>query len=126
MRRFSSATVLLLGGLYEVGADGFIGGGFAGDILGPAFYVMLPLLFFWLFIPVYSSMVLPPAWVIETLPRPAIQDIIRPQRRWLRVFAPVPGRPAWRDALRPLLWLIPFVGYLIVFLLVAAVIAEIV
>lgn len=34
-RRFSSWTVLLLGGLYEVGGDGLVGGVLSGDLLNP-------------------------------------------------------------------------------------------
>lgn len=53
----------------------------------------------WLFIPVYSSMLLPSAWLIEVAPRPES-----------------PTSPAWRDALLPLLWLIPFLVYVQVLL----------
>lgn len=133
-RRFSSPAVLLLGGLYEVGADGFVGGGFGGAILSPAFFLMVPLLYFWLFIPVYSSMVLPPAWVIERVPPPLpgrgeLQTPVSAHRlkRWydayLRRLAPRPSGPAWKDAFRPLLWLIPFAIYLLAFLVIAGVIS---
>ena len=107
-RRFTCSTVLLLGAVYECGADGLVGGGLNGMLLDPTFFPMLFLIFFWAFIPVYSSMVLPPAWLIATTP-PA---------------AP-PLRPAWRDALRPLVWLAPFVLYLGVFFVIAAVLSGI-
>ncbi|MBN1202974.1 MAG: hypothetical protein JXJ20_14080 [Anaerolineae bacterium] len=100
-RRFSPAVVLLLGGLYEVGADGIVGG--VGNFANPAYPLLLFLVAFWEFIPVYSSMVLPPAWVVDTIPPPGL-----------------PLTPAWRDALRPLLWLIPFAVYLLIVLLVLA------
>jgi hypothetical protein len=104
-RRFSAPTVLLLGGLYEVGADGMIGGlvdtlGGSGMLFTPAFWIMLAALIYWEFILVYSSMVLPPAWVIATAPPP-----------------PPPTSPAWKDALRPLRWLFPFGLYVLAILL---------
>ena len=125
VRRFSPVIVLLLGGLYEIGADGFVGGAFGGSIFTPAFYLLIPAVFLWLFIPVYSSMVLPPAWVIATTPPPAGPDPL-PSNRWLRLLAPKSSGPAWRDAVRPLLWILPFVLYLAVFLLLAAIVSEIV
>ena len=105
-RRFSSATVLLLGAVYETGADGIVAqviGIPFGDtqLFNPAYWIFLAGLVFWQFILVYSSMVLPPAWVLDQAPRPD----------------PMP-EPAWKDALRPLLWLIPFTAYLFVLLLI--------
>lgn len=107
-RRFPPAVVLLLGALYEMGADGVVGGqimpllmGEQIDLLGA--WLFLVLLMFWQFIPVYSSMVLPPAWLIETTPA-----------------APAPPSPAWLDALRPLLWLIPYSIYLAGLLVIIA------
>ncbi len=106
-RRFSAATVLLLGALYEVGADGVVGGAFEGTIFTPVSWFLLLTIVYWEFILVYSSMVLPPAWVIETVPPP-----------------PPPEGPAWRDAVRPLYWLLPFVGYLAVVFVVGGVLSE--
>jgi len=123
-RRFSAVIVLMLGGLYEIGADGFIGGTFEGSVFTPAFYLLMPTVFLWLFIPVYSSMVLPPAWVIDTAPRP-VEPAPLPASRWRRLLAPKPSGPAWRDAARPLLWIPPFALYLVVFLLIASVLSEI-
>ncbi|MGD2162438.1 MAG: hypothetical protein PVG02_08365 [Anaerolineales bacterium] len=100
-RRFTSATVLLLGALYELGGDGFIGQ-IIGIPLGTSqlldleFWIMLVLLVFWQFILVYSSMLLPPSWLIELEPNPG-----------------PPVGSTWRDALRPMLWLIPFTAYLL-------------
>jgi hypothetical protein len=111
VRRFSTPTVLLLGAVYELGADGMvseiIGIPFgSSQLLSPAYWVLMAGLIFWQFILVYSSMLLPPAWLLDRAPRPA----------------PMPG-PAWRDALRPLVWLIPFTAYLFVILLIIGAIA---
>lgn len=104
-RRFPTATVLLLGAIYELGADGVVGpvaGLIFGDtqLLDPTYWLLLGLFAFWQFIPVYSSMLLPPTWLIDSLPP-----------------SPAPGGAVWRDALRPLLWLMPFTGYVLVFVL---------
>jgi hypothetical protein len=110
-RRFSTPTVLLLGAVYELGADGMVSeiiGILFGtsQLLSPAYWIMMAGLIYWQFILVYSSMVLPPSWVLDRAPRPG----------------PSPG-PAWRDALRPLLWLIPFTAYLFVVLLIVGAMA---
>jgi len=153
VRRFSPWIVLLLGGVYEIGADGLIGGGFSGGLFSPAYWLVLPTLYWWLFIPVYSSMVLPPAWVIaqsdpalppekpldETLSAtgaassaPAKQFRERKnrlRRAWAafqRRIAPRPDGPAWRDALRPLLWVLPYLVYLLIFLIAAGALSEVV
>jgi len=107
-QRFSPAVVLLLGAVYELGADGVAGplvGMLFGDfqLLTLEYWLFLGLFGFWAFIPVYSSMVLAPAWLIETAP-----------------LAPQPALPAWRDALKPLLWLIPFLVYLLILILFLA------
>jgi hypothetical protein len=103
-RRFSAPTVLLLGAVYELGADGIVAQliGFPfGDsqLLDPVYWIMLLALIFWQFILVYSSMVLPPAWLVAFAERPEVQV-----------------EAAWRDALRPTLWLIPFALYLLLFI----------
>jgi len=99
-RRFSTAAVLLLGGLYELGADGFLGGMiFGGGLLNWGAWILLALAY-WEFIPVYASMVLPPALLVNT----------RPEKE-------KPASPAWRDALSPWLWLIPYSVYLLLALL---------
>lgn len=100
-RRFSPWTVLWLGGLYEVGGDGLVGGILSGDLFNPLTPLLIIGVMWWVFIPVYSSMVLPPAWLIEMTPP------IDP-----------PPSPAWQDALRPLLWLIPFLIYVQVLLMI--------
>lgn len=108
-QRFAFPVVLLLGGIYELGADGLVGGGLAGTIFHPAAPLYLALFAYPAFIWVYSSMVLPPAWIIATMPAP---------------HDPPPA-PRWRDALRPMVWLIPFVIYLLVFLVIAGVLSEV-
>ena len=95
-QRFRPTTVLFLAGLYETGADGILAGAVLPIALGwpfnPAYFLLLPVMFFG-FIPCYSSFLLAPAWVLEA-GRPPDE-------------APAPPRPpAWRDALKPLLWLL--------------------
>jgi hypothetical protein len=100
-RRFSNAAVLLLGGVYELGADGIVGGMiFGGGILNPGAWVLLALAY-WEFIPVYSSMVLPAALIVSERQRPQ-----------------TPAYPAWADAISPLLWLIPYTLYLAILLVI--------
>ena len=103
---FSTAGVLLLGAIYELGADGIVGGQIMPMIMGEQTNLITSLFFmlilaFWQFIPVYSSMVLPPTWILESAQQEAIQ-----------------AKPRWRQGLLPLLWLIPFSLYLIVLLLI--------
>ena len=63
----------------------------SGAVADPTYWIQLPLVAFWMFVPVYSSMVPAPALLVATSPAP-----------------PVPSTPAWRDALRPLWWFLPF------------------
>jgi len=103
-RNFSPTTVLLIGALYEVGADGLVGGQIIPLISGkPVDFVgswaLLAAMAFWQFIAVYSSMVLPPAWVLE--------GTYRPEKDGRR-------RVAWLDALTPLEWLAPYTVYVII------------
>jgi hypothetical protein len=106
-RHFPLAVVLLLGAVYETGADGFIGGMiFGGGLFSPGAWVLLALAF-WEFIPVYASMVMPPALVVDQNTR-----------------EPAPAYPAWRDALSPLLWLIPFAIYLAIVLVSIALLSK--
>ncbi len=105
--RFRPETVLLLGALYEVGGDGIVGGQALPLIFGEPVnllesWVLLPLIAFWHFIPVYSSIVLPPTWLMRDMP---------PTER--------PSRPLW-DALSPLLWIFPFTVYLVLLMLLLA------
>ncbi|MBI9042852.1 MAG: hypothetical protein JEZ06_00110 [Anaerolineaceae bacterium] len=104
-RRFSAPIVLLLGGLYEMGADGIIApffGLFSGDsqILTLEYWLMMGTMMFWAFIPVYSSMLLAPSWLIAQKPSSILNS-----------------SSAWRDAVKPLFFLIPFSIYLLLFML---------
>ena len=103
--RFPFAAVLLLGAVYEMGADGIVGGVIMPAIMGTPvnlieFTVLALLTAFWQFIPVYSSIVLPPAWVLESSLPPAES-----------------GKKHWRRAFLPLLLLIPFSLYLLLLML---------
>lgn len=104
--RFPAATVLFLGAIYELGADGIVGPlleVFSGNFyLFSAEYWLQMMFFFWAFILVYSSMLLPSSWLIEIMPAPE----------------PRPSSPAWRAALKPMLWLIPFAFYVLAFVLI--------
>ncbi len=107
--RYAAAAVLLLGALYECGADGTVGGLVVPALLGGmpnpvTHFVFLFGLALWQFIPVYSSMVLPPAWVLERGESDSTE--IRPRR-----FLP---------GLKPLLWLVPYTVYLVAVLVVMA------
>ncbi len=103
--RFPLAAVLLIGAVYEMGADGIVGGVIMPGIMGTPvnlieFTVLALLAAFWQFIPVYSSIVLPPAWVLESSLPPAES-----------------GRKHWRRAFLPLLLLFPFSLYLLLLML---------
>jgi hypothetical protein len=105
--RFPFWAVLVLGGLYEVGADGVIGGILAPALTGGAStwqqtLVCLPTVAFWQFITVYSSMVIPAAMILNNQPAPA----------------PIKPVSRWRLAASPLLWLVPYFVYLIILLAV--------
>jgi hypothetical protein len=107
--RFPPGAVLLLGAVYELGADGIIGGlifptitGSPPDLLGYGAFMVLAV--FWQFIPVYSSMVLPPAWILASQKEPS-----------------PPSRPRWLRGFLPLLWMIPYLLYaMLLFFLISA------
>jgi len=103
---FSPAAVLLFGALYELGADGIVGGMIGPGIIGDPIntlntLALMMLVAFWQFIPVYSSMVLPPAWILESAQRESPQE-----------------KPRWSRGFLPLLWLIPFTLYLLIIIFV--------
>jgi len=103
--RFPPLVLLLLCGLYEAGADGVVGGQLLPWISGHGVsllsaWAFLLLIAFWEFILVYSSMILPVAWVIA-----AASPVDLPPRR------------LWRDALLPLGWLLPYTIYLVLVLI---------
>lgn len=103
--RFPLVVLLLLSGLYELGADGLVGGQLLPWITGHGVPLLPALAFlvfiaYWEFIVVYSSMILPPAWVIEaTSPLTS------------------PPQARWQDALLPLAWLVPYAAFLILALI---------
>jgi len=97
--RYSPAAVLLLGAIYETGADGVVGGQIMPLLSGQKVSLLESWIFiifmgFWQFILVYSSMVLPPAWILEK---------VIPTESYLR--------PAGLHGLKPLLWLVPYTVY---------------
>lgn len=99
--RFSPAIVLLLGAVYEMGADGIIGGLVMPGLMGNPVHLLEFLILsavgaFWQFIPVYSSIVLPPTWILDHTDPPLD-----------------PTKKHWSRALLPLLILIPFSIYLV-------------
>ena len=108
--RYSAAAVLLWGAAYEAGADGMVGGLIVPAILGSGpglaqHLAFLAGLAFWQFIPVYSSMVLAPAWVLGAAARRRVEPAVsRPAR-----FAP---------GLKPFAWLAIYTVYLLVVLVV--------
>jgi hypothetical protein len=95
--RYSLWSVLLLGALYETGGDGLIGGLLVPLLNGganiPLLCLWIPAVAFWQFIPVYSSMVLPPALILADTDTPPL---------------PPGSLPRWGWAALPLLWLIPY------------------
>ncbi len=100
-------VVFLLGGLYELGADGVVGGQVVPAIIGTPVNLLQSWLFlvtiaFWQFVIVYSSMVLPPAWVLASA-RTADS----------RGSSLVNG-------LLPLAWLVPYTLYLLIALVLFA------
>lgn len=102
--RFPAAVVLLLGAVYELGGDGIIGGVLLPTLMGSPpslleFGILMPLAMFWQFIPVYSSIVLPPAWVLD-----------------FGLDGVHPANPKPLKGFLPLLWMIPFTIYLIIIL----------
>lgn len=111
-RHFAAVTVLLLAGLYESGADGVLAMWLLPVVTGKMtplnpVLLLLPTVMFWGFIPVYSSFLLPPAWVLEA--------------------AHLPGEPAapplphaWLDAMKPLFWLIPYAAIAVPLMMLAA------
>lgn len=100
--RFSTASVLFLGGIYEIGGDGVAGQ--VGELMtgnlqlfSIEYWLMILFIYLWAFIPVYSSMVLPSAWVIGTSQLPETKPIL----------------PRGLAALLPLMWILPFGIYLV-------------
>jgi hypothetical protein len=104
-QRYSAAAVLLWGAAYETGADGLVGGLLGPAAMGTPPNVAQHLAFLfglavWQFIPVYSSMVLAPAWVLDEAHAMRVEPVVGERARLL------PG-------LKPLVWLACYAAYLI-------------
>ena len=97
-RRFPLAQVLLLGALYRLGAYAIVDGLLLnGVLLRSDVWTALGVAWFWQFIVVYSPVVALPAIAVGADPAPAVA---------------ADGR-AWLDALRPLAWLLVYLGYVL-------------
>jgi hypothetical protein len=96
---YSYTEILLLGGLYELGADGIFGQVLEGLTLSGLFLVVMVVP---LFVIVYSIMVLPPSY------------LLRDEINRIRETTPQ-GTHKYRYALLPLLGLIPYflMGFLV-------------
>ncbi len=100
-RRFSIPLLLLLGGLYKSLLIGIINVSTASVLMGDQVSLVnswwwMIRIGFWQYIPIYSSIMLVPAWILETR----------------RVeFSPKNYKPAWLDAVRPAFWLFPYIAY---------------
>jgi hypothetical protein len=98
-RRFPLAQVLLLGALYRLGADAIVDRLLLdGVLLRPDVWAVLGVAWFWQFIVLYAPVVALPAVALSAEPAGDV---------------PTPGR-AWLDALRPLAWLLVYLGYVVV------------
>jgi hypothetical protein len=89
--RYHWTTVALLGGLYELGADGITGHILGGGTISSE-YLALLCLYYWIFIVVYAPIVLPPVWALYREGESAVGP------RWQRMLG----------ALLPLLPLVPY------------------
>ncbi len=103
--RYTLAQLLILGGVYEVGADGLVGGVLGGQ-LAPILLVFLPL-FLPLLIVVYSAIIIPAVFVLkdelEAWPRP--EERGGGWRKALYGLLPLLGLAPYLFILAPLLWL---------------------
>lgn len=104
--QFSAGVVLLLGAFYEMGGDGIIGGIILPSLMGSPpnlleFLILMPLAMFWQFIPVYSSIVLPPTWILTAGLGTDPND-----------------NPIICKGFLPLLWMIPFLIYVTIIMIV--------
>ena len=98
--RYSMYEVLLLGGVYELGADGVVGpfvGGTFSIVSLPIVLLLLPM-----FVVVYSFMVMPPSVLLRA-------DLERLRAERSAGPAPVPDTRRYAYALLPLLGLVPYI-----------------
>jgi hypothetical protein len=103
---YSYAEILLLGGIYELGADGIFGQVLEGLTVSG---IVLTVMVIPLFVIVYSVMVLPPSFVV----RKEIDELRR--RR-------PPGTHKYWGGLLPLAGLLPFAFYIVLLLLIMGVV----
>lgn len=92
---YTTAEILLFGGIYELGADGLIGGLYKGNFWLGIIYSLIGLP---VFITVYSVIMLPMSMLLKKI-RPATARMANKQNKKIRRLL----------ALLPLLGLIPFV-----------------
>ncbi len=100
-RRFSIPVVLLLGGLYKTLLIGVLNATTAYILMSTQVsfisnWAWLARAGFWQFIPIYSALVLIPAWILNTRPVE---------------ITPMNAKPIWLDAIRPAFWLLPYILY---------------
>jgi hypothetical protein len=100
--RYSYTEILLLGGIYELGADGIFGQALEGLTVSG---IVLTVMVMPLFVTVYSVMVLPPSFIV----RKEIDE--------LRRCRP-PGTHKYWGGLIPLAGLLPFAFYIVLVLLI--------
>jgi hypothetical protein len=93
--RYSWTTIALLGGLYEIGGDGFVGHLLSGNPIRPGYLLTLFFVYYWIFVVVYAPMVLPPVWAMS-------------------FEESAPPRPLWQRVLGALVPLGPLVPYWII------------
>ena len=100
-RRFSVPLLLLLGGFYKSLLIGIINASTASILMGDQVSLVnswwwMIRIGFWQYIPIYSSIMLIPAWILETHPAEP---------------SPKNFKPAWLDAIRPAFWLFPYIVF---------------
>ena len=114
-RRFSWLALLLMGGLYKAIFVAVINLPVTARIMGGQIslldsWIWLLRIGFWQYIVLYSSVVLVPAWILETRP-------VQPSA--------LNSKPVWLDILRPGFWIIPYILFLFAYSLIPVIIATI-
>ena len=112
-RRVSVPLLLLLGGLYKSLLIGIINASTASILMGDQVSLVnswwwMIRIGFWQYIPIYSSIMLIPAWILETRP-------VEP--------SPKNFKPAWLDAVRPAFWLFPYIIYWLAYSILPALVS---
>lgn len=109
-RRFPVPLLLVLGGLYKSLLIGILNATTASILMSDQVSLVnswwwMIRIGFWQYIPIYSSIMLVPVWILET--RPAVPS-------------PKNFKPAWLDAIRPAFWLFPYALYWLVYSILPA------